>query len=91
MRIERTLGFILKGNDIFTLEMMLYLMWTLHFWKSKGSQLDSDEEVQNSPKNVEPKPKEPISINEPPHEDYIYHEPIETTKFLVFETRKRPV
>eukprot|EP00253_Pinus_taeda_P013932 PITA_13932 len=58
------------------------------FWKSKGSHLDSDDDVQIDPKNVEPKPHKPISLNEAPHEEDIDHEPIESTKSLVAETRK---
>lgn len=59
------------------------------FWKSKGSQLDSNDEIQMDQKNVESKSKELELMNQNPHEESDDPELVESIRSIVPKTRKR--
>lgn len=51
--------------------------------------MEFDDEAQDTSQSVKPKPQEHVLMNEDSYVEDIDHEPDESTKSPVFETRKR--
>lgn len=90
VKIQKLSESIYQDNDPLKLEGIFFFDEDGAFWKSKGSHLDFDDEMQVAPKNVESKPKDPKPMEQYPLEESDeLHESIDSPRVIVPETRKK--